>query len=208
MSEQNPYKTLGLAESASFEEIQAAKQKLSKQKQDDNTAVEDLEAAYDAIIMDRLRQRQQGTLEVPDQIRFAETQKKTPVVQLPSKIDTSSWPNWLTDLRDNPEPQELNLALGLNGAIAIGSLLLNDMTLGSTILTALLIVNAYLLYRKENRFGRALLISVGALSVGVLLGSGVNALIASQGNGLVIASTKVIIVTCSAVNGLTSSYLR
>lgn len=205
MSEQNPYKTLGLAESASFEEIQAAKQKLSQQHQNDSTLVESLEAAYDAIIMERLRQRQQGTLDVPDQIRFAETPKKS--FELPKSIDTSNLPNWLVDLRDQPEPQDLNWALGVNGAIAAAGLFL-EASLASTILTALLVANIYLLYRKENRFGRAFLVGVSSLILGVAIGSGINALIASQGGSLAIAPEQILIITSCISGGLTSSFLR
>jgi hypothetical protein len=205
MSELNPYETLGLAESASFEEIQAAKQLLSAQHQGDTTVVERLEAAYDAIIMDRLRQRQQGTLEVPDQIRFAEVPKKT--IELPKGMNVSQLPGWLTDIRDTPEPRDINLALGINGAIAIAALLLNA-GLASTILTAVLITNVYLLMRKENRFGRSLAIGVVSLMLGVAIGSGINALIASQGVGLAIAPGQIIVVCCCTVHGLTSSFLR
>jgi len=205
MSEQNPYKTLGLAESASFEEIQAAKQKLSQQHQNDSTLVESLEAAYDAIIMERLRQRQQGTLDVPDQIRFAETPKKS--FELPKSIDTSNLPNWLVDLRDQPEPQDLNWALGVNGAIAVTGLLL-DVSLASTILTVVLVVNIYLLYRKENRFGRAFLVGLSSLILGVAIGSGVNALIGSQGGNLAIAPEQILIITSCITGGLSSSFLR
>ncbi|MGB2925687.1 MAG: CPP1-like family protein [Limnothrix sp.] len=205
MSEQNPYKTLGLAESASFEEIQAAKQKLSQQYQGDSTQVESLEAAYDAIIMDRLRQRQQGTLEVPDQIRFAEPPKKS--FELPKVISASNLPNWLVNLRDQPEPQDINLALGVNGAIAAAGLFLNA-GLASTILTALLIVNIYLLYRKENRFGRAALVGIASLIVGVVIGSGINALLASQGVVWAIAPEQILIITSCIVGGLASSFLR
>ncbi|NJN71336.1 MAG: molecular chaperone DnaJ [Limnothrix sp. RL_2_0] len=205
MSEQNPYKTLGLAESASFEEIQAAKLKLSQQHQNDSTLVESLEAAYDAIIMERLRQRQQGTLDVPDQIRFAETPKKS--FELPKSIDSSNLPNWLVDLRDQPEPQDLNWSLGVNGAIAATGLFL-DVSLASTILTALLVANIYLLYRKENRFGRAFLVGVSSLILGVAIGSGINALIASQGGSLAIAPEQILIITSCISGGLTSSFLR
>lgn len=205
MSEQNPYKTLGLAESASFEEIQAAKQKLSQQHQNDSILVESLEAAYDAIIMERLRQRQQGTLDVPDQIRFAETPKKS--FELPKSIDTSNLPNWLVDLRDQPEPQDLNWALGVNGAIAATGLFL-DVSLASTILTVLLVANIYLLYRKENRFGRAFLVGVSSLILGVAVGSGVNALIGSQGGSLAIAPEQILIITSCITGGLSSSFLR
>lgn len=205
MSEQNPYKTLGLAESASFEEIQAAKQKLKEQHQGNNTVVEELEAAYDAIIMDRLRQRQQGTLDVPDQIRFAEVQKKQQ--ESPPTVPSVPLPGWLSDLRDTPESRDLNLALGINGAIAVATLFLSP-TLASTALTFTLIANVYLLYRKENRFGRSVLISLVSLVVGITLGSGINALIASQGGSLAIAPDQILVMSCCAVGGLSSSFLR
>ncbi|WP_024544688.1 CPP1-like family protein [Picosynechococcus sp. NKBG15041c] len=206
MSEQNPYKTLGLVETASFEEIQAAKQKLSTQYQGDRAVVDELEAAYDAIIMDRLRQRQQGTLEVPDQIRFAETPPKEAKVA-PVTLDMERLPQWLTDLRDTPEPQTLNLALGINGAIAIVGLFLSP-ELASTILTAALMVNIYLIYRKEQRFGRAALISVVALILGIGLGSGLNALLSSLNVTLAIATEQILLIASSLTFGLSTSLLR
>ena len=205
MSEQNPYKTLGLATSASFDEIHAAKKKLSEKHQGDTAVVEQLEAAYDAIIMDRLRQRQQGTLDVPDQIRFAESKKKA--VEPTKTIDTSSWPTWITDLKDSPEPQDLNLAFGINGAIAVSSFFL-DASFASTLLTVLLIANIYLLYRKENKFGRAALVGIGALVVGILVGSGLNAVLASQGATLAITPEQISLACCCVTGGLGASFLR
>lgn len=206
MSEQNPYKTLGLAKSASFDEIQAAKKKLSEKHQGDTAVVEQLEAAYDAIIMDRLRQRQQGTLEVPDQIRFGESQQNK-ATEPKVKLDTSSWPAWITDLKDAPEPQDLNLAFGINGAIAAAGFFL-DPGATSTLLTVLLIANIYLLYRKEKKFGRAFLVGLGSFVVGIIVGSGINALLASQGGTVAIAPEQVSLVCCCLAGGLGASFLR
>ncbi|MBV5261057.1 molecular chaperone DnaJ [Synechococcus moorigangaii CMS01] len=206
MSEQNPYETLGLAKTASFEEIQAAKQKLSAQYEGDRAVVDKLEAAYDAIIMDRLRQRQQGTLEVPDQIRFAETPPKSSKSTAPV-VEMDRLPPWLTDLRDRPEPQTLNLALGLNGAIAVMGLFLTPDFV-STLLSISLVINIYLLYRKENRFGRATLISIGALVVGIGLGSGVNALLNSLDVAVAIATEQILLLLSSITFGLSTSFLR
>lgn len=206
MSDKNPYETLGLAESASFEEIQAAKQQLSAQLQDDRIAVEQLEAAYDAIIMDRLRQRQQGTLAVPDQIRFAESQKKSLELPKPS-LPSATLPTWLTDLRDTPEPQDVNLALGIHGAIAVGCVFL-DVGLASTLLTVALIANVYLLYRKERRFGRAVVIGLVGLVAGIALGSGLNMLLLTTGVNVAIAPEQILVVTSSVIFGITASLLR
>ncbi len=206
MSEQNPYETLGLAKTASFEEIQAAKQKLSAKYEGDRAVVDKLEAAYDAIIMDRLRQRQQGTLDVPDKIRFAETsQKKTQASQ--PLVKSPELPQWLVDLRDTPETNTLYTALGVNGAIAIaGIFLATDLT--STLLTVALIANIYLLYRKEQRFGRAALIGIVALVAGIALGSGVNAILNSTGVTVAIAPEHLLLVLSSIVFGLGTSFLR
>ena len=72
MSDQNYYDTLGLDENSSFEEIQEAKERLIAQCEDDRKQKEAIEAAYDAILMERLRLRQEGKIKVPDRIRFAE----------------------------------------------------------------------------------------------------------------------------------------
>lgn len=204
MSEQNPYQTLGLAETASFEEIQAAKQKLSQEHKDDVQVVEDLEAAYDAIIMARLRQRQEGTLNVPDQIRFAEAQQENVVKK--QSVDLDQLPDWVQNLFDTPEPQDLYLAFGLSGAIALGALLVAD--LASTLLTVALVANVYLLNRKEKRFGRSVLLGIGGLVVGIGLGSGINALLAFQNISLAIAPQQILVVACCGVFGLSASFLR
>jgi len=64
MSEQNPYEQLGVTEESSFEEIQEAKQRLVQQYQNDSKIVELIEAAYDSVLMDRLRMRQEGRIKV------------------------------------------------------------------------------------------------------------------------------------------------
>ena len=86
MSELNPYEQLGVSEDASFEEIQKAKQKLKTQYDSNPELIENIEVAYDAIIMQRLRLRQEGKIKVPEQIRFPEKiveKKKIPVLSNP-----------------------------------------------------------------------------------------------------------------------------
>ena len=80
MSEQNVYyETLGLTEASSFEEVQSAKARLVAECEDNPQKKESIEAAYDAILMERLRLRQEGKIKVPDRIRFAEKQTKSAV---------------------------------------------------------------------------------------------------------------------------------
>jgi hypothetical protein len=72
MSEQSPYEKLGVSEEASFDEIQDVRNRLLQQYSGDSKRVEVIEAAYDAILMDRLRMRQEGKIKVPERIRFPE----------------------------------------------------------------------------------------------------------------------------------------
>ncbi len=68
MSSQSPYEQLGVESDASFDEIQEAKNRLMQQYQGNQPTLETIEAAYDAIIMERLRMRQEGRIKVPDVI--------------------------------------------------------------------------------------------------------------------------------------------
>lgn len=76
--EPNFYARLGVKEDASFEEIKFARDRLKDKYRNDGKTVESIESAYDAILMERLRMRQEGKIKVPDGIRFAE--KNTPVL--------------------------------------------------------------------------------------------------------------------------------
>ena len=69
MGDRSPYQVLGVSEGASFEEIQNARDRLLDrvEQQGEQTQVEQ---AYDAILMQRLRLRQEGKIAVPDGIRF------------------------------------------------------------------------------------------------------------------------------------------
>ena len=58
----DPYARLGLSAGASFEQVQSAKQRCLSDADDDPQARARIEAAYDAVLMARLRDRQQGQL--------------------------------------------------------------------------------------------------------------------------------------------------
>ena len=59
-SDSDPYQQLGVAIDASFDAVQAARQQRLGELEDDPIARARVEAAYDAILMNRLRERQQG----------------------------------------------------------------------------------------------------------------------------------------------------
>jgi hypothetical protein len=54
------YERLGVSPDSSFDEVQAAKQARLLERADDPQARAQIEAAYDAVLMDRLKERQQG----------------------------------------------------------------------------------------------------------------------------------------------------
>jgi len=56
----DPYQQLGVSLEASFDEVQEARQHRLAELEDDPIARARVEAAYDAILMSRLRERQQG----------------------------------------------------------------------------------------------------------------------------------------------------
>jgi hypothetical protein len=177
MSEQTPYQTLGVTESASFEEIQAVKNRLSQQYQGDTKTLELVETAYDAILMDRLRLRQEGKIKVPEKIRFPERLATAPKVNQPLMSAQAS--PWLQKLVDTPSRNDILLPLGIFGILAGISFLSQDAT-GSFrpfLLVIGVFANIYFLNRKERKFGRAFLFTLAGLVLGVGLGAGVTFLL-------------------------------
>ena len=174
MTDQNSYDTLGLDESSSFEQIQEARERLLNECDGDRKRMDAIEAAYDAILMERLRLRQEGKIKVPDRIRFAEEAVEKPATQPDSNSATR--PAWLTSLLDTPSRKDILLPTGVFSTLALVSLAMPSLALavgvGCTI---------YFLNRKEYRFWRALLITVLGLTFGLAMGIALGQLIASQG---------------------------
>ena len=181
MSEQNPYEQLGVTENSSFEEIQAAKKRLFEQHNNDSAVLETVEIAYDTIIMDRLRLRQEGKIKVPEKIRFPERsiEKSFKVPQI-AKEDSAVW---LQELIDTPSQADILWPTGIFLTLAAIAVFAQN-TGGATILPLLMalgfIANIYFLNRKEGRSGRAFLISFVALFAGIALGSGLANLLLGQ----------------------------
>lgn len=179
MSSQSPYEQLGVESDASFDEIQEAKNRLIQQYQGDQPTLETIEAAYDAIIMERLRMRQEGRIKVPDVIRFPE--KTLEAVEPSLNFPANKGSQWLNRLWDKPSPKELlwtsSTFLALTGLVVFypagGSFLSLAIALGFG-------ASIYLINRKENKFGRAVGLTLVGLVVGLTLGSFLGAGIASQ----------------------------
>ncbi len=208
MSDQNPYERLGVKENASFEEIQDAKQRLIQKYRDDSKILESIEAAYDAIIMERLKLRQEGKIKVPERIRFPEQSLEAP--PNPTSVPANTSPAWLQQLIDTPSRADilwpalvfLVLAgMSVFSQSAEGSLLPLLMALGFG-------ANIYFLNRKEQRFGRSVLITLIGLLLGIALGSGLAKLLGAPGGGIALAVDQFASVVTFCVFWLISSFLR
>jgi Protein CHAPERONE-LIKE PROTEIN OF POR1-like len=208
MSEQNPYEQLGVTEEASFEEIQEAKQRLRQQYQNDSKLLESIETAYDAVIMDRLRMRQEGKIKVPDRIRFPERLVTPTVESKPVSIGKS--PSWLQRTLDTPSAKDIWLPGLIYAALAGITLFISDPngSLSSLLLAFGVFANLYFFNRKEGRFGRALLFTFGGLILGVALGAGIIALAASAGFDLPIGSRAINSLITFLILWIVSSFLR
>ncbi len=167
MSEQNPYEQLGVTEDASFEEIQEAKTRLTREYEDNQRQKEAVEAAYDSIIMDRLRLRQEGKIKVPERIRFPERAK--PAKPKPQPVNQNTSPAWLQRFLDTPSRNDLLIGAGIY--VLLVAITLSSTDSASLVLALGFATSAYLLNRKENRLGRALIISLVGLLIGIGLGS-------------------------------------
>jgi len=170
MSDQNPYEKLGVSEEASFDEIQDARNRLFEQHSGDAKRLEMIEAAYDAILMDRLRMRQEGKIKVPERIRFPELRVQSAPKESPTPREQS--PAWLQRMLDQPTPADVLLP----GAWYLG---LSAITVfypeaGDQILQLALVVGVgvgiYFLNRKESKFGRAVLFTLISLIIGLIVG--------------------------------------
>lgn len=208
MSDQNPYEKLGVTEDASFDEIQDAKGRLMQQHRGDQKLVEAVEAAYDAIIMDRLRMRQEGKIKVPERIRFPEKLSQSPPNFTQVPVNRS--PAWLQRLWDTPTPADLIWP-------AVTFLLLSGVTIfyrasDESILPLVLALgvgcNVYFLNRKERQFGRAVLITLVGLIVGVGLGTVLGGLLKEQLTTIGFTAEKFSTMVTFFLFWLISSFLR
>lgn len=206
MSDQNYYDTLGLDENASFEEIQEAKERLIAQCDDDRKQKEEIESAYDAILMERLRLRQEGKIKVPDRIRFAEEAPEQPATQ--SLSPDIARPAWLDNLLDTPDRNDILVPAGIFGILAVLSLAGPSLALAIGVGVAI-----YFLNRKEYRFWRSMLLTVVGLvvglTVGILIGQGLGPQAAAMsGTSVDLVTQRVAAMVTMLVLWSVTSFLR
>ncbi|MGA1623168.1 MAG: CPP1-like family protein [Synechocystis sp.] len=209
MSGQTPYQTLGISEDATFDDIQAVKTRLLREYQDNTQLLDEVEAAYDAIIMERLRLRQEGKIKVPEKIRFPERQVDTPAKTMPS-ITMPSAPAWLATSLDQPSRNDILLPAGVFTVLAVISWLSQDTSgsLQSLLLVAGVFATIFFLNRKERKFGKALLFSLGALLLGIALGTGLIQLLLATNMAIAISPEQISATITFFILWLISSFVR
>lgn len=208
MSDQNPYEKLGVSEDASFDEIQDARNRQLEQYNGDAKNLEIIEVAYDAILMDRLRMRQEGKIKVPERIRFPELRVPLPAKESPNPREQS--PLWLQRILDQPAPKDILLP----GAWYLGLSAIGIFTPapGNQILQLILVVGVgigiYFLKRKEGKFGRAVLLTFVGLIVGLIVGGLLGSWLLTQINFGQLTSEQFSTAFTFLLLWLISSFLR
>jgi hypothetical protein len=206
MSSQSPYEQLGVTEASSFEEIQDARNRLFAQHQGDRKQLESIEAAYDAVFMDRLRLRQEGKIKVPDRIRFPE--KVVPLPVSPPPIPANQGTAWLQRLIDTPSRVDVLLPAGILTAL---SALVVAVPSANVVQMALILgmgASFYFLYRKERKLGRTVLLGLSGLVVGFLAGGLLGTALLPQIASIGLNANAFVSVVTFFILWLVSSFLR
>ncbi len=167
MTEQNPYEQLRVTEGSSFEDIQAAKSRLRTEYEGNEEEIRKIDTAYDAVLMDRLRLRQEGKIKVPDRIRFPEKLAAPPSMP---KVDLAkNSPAWMQSMVDTPSRADILRPLGVT--VGLSALVIFAPTAVQIALIGGVGSTFYFLYRKERKLGRAVLLTFVGLLLGLLLGT-------------------------------------
>ena len=173
MSDHSPYETLGVTELASFEEVQNVRDRLLKQHTDDPRRSAQIESAYDAVLMQRLKLRQEGKIKVPDDIRFAEkTPSALPKMPKMPKIAMPSLPTSFTasDFFAKPETADLTIPTLVAIALAVFTALSPSADVFNGVAFLATGGAIYGIYQKGRHLGAAVLAGFGGVVLGYLLG--------------------------------------
>ena len=180
---EDPYTRLGLSQDATFEQVQAAKARCIAEVDGDDQARARVEAAYDAVLMARLRGRQQGQVS-PAAATASQREEGVASASLmgPSFPGTSVLQKLRTNLPDPTQsfasltPQwslvegQGRLVRVIAGIVGLGLLLVSVASV--QLVLALACIGVFL---SQVRRGRRPLASLGwtllALLVGLVVGS-------------------------------------
>jgi hypothetical protein len=171
-----PYERLGITPDASFDAVQQARNARLLEAGEDPLARSRVEAAYDAVLMDRLKERQQGKVSTAARTASAkEQQQATPPPRLPLPsvpkvaLPRVSAPSFSTPSLSLLDGQDRWLALGGSGLLL--ALLLVLPTPPAELLLALATgLCVVCLQRRRRRFLAAVGWGFALLSLGLVLG--------------------------------------
>jgi len=181
----SPYERLGITPDAGFDAVQQAKQQRLAAVGDDPQARARIEAAYDAVLMDRLKERQQGKVSSAALNASQREAARPAVATPPARPSLAALPNLgglsRASLPSLPAPRlalpSLGLAEGkgrwlplIGGGGLLAVLLLAPPTAAELVLALATLLTAVHLQRRSGRFLPAVGWSLLLLSAGLLLG--------------------------------------
>ena len=171
-----PYERLGVAADASFDEVQAAKLARLDEVGDDSMARSRIEAAYDSVLMERLKARQQGRVSTAAKTASQREQVAPP----PPRLAVPSLPQLQLPRMAAPRlalpglalasGRELWFPLATAGVLLLLLLLVPSFPadLVLALATAMAVIN---LQWRHRRFLAAVGWGFGLLCLGLLLGA-------------------------------------
>ena len=171
----NPYERLGISPDASFDAVQAAKQERLSEVGDDPQARARVEAAYDAVLMDRLKERQQGKVSTA---AFNASQREAAAVS-PPKPALPSLPTLPRAPLNLPAAKLPSLALAegrerwlplIGGGVLLLVLLVAPAANAELVLAFATVLTVINLQRRGGRLLPAVGWSVLLLSLGLVVG--------------------------------------
>ena len=180
----DPYEQLGIAADATFEQVQAAKQNcLNQIKADDALGRARVEAAYDSVLMQRLKERQLGQLTgaaATASKREAASNAAPAAPALPRLAVLQNLPRpklqWQQPSIKLAEEKQLWWPLAGHGLLLLLLLVVGNQ-LGTPelllALASLLTIGA--LQRRRSRLFAAVGLTIAALAIGLLIGSLISA---------------------------------
>ena len=171
----NPYERLGISPDASFDAVQVAKQERLSEVGDDPQARARVEAAYDAVLMDRLKERQQGKVSTA---AFNASQREAAAVS-PPKPALPSLPTLPRAPLNLPAAKLPSLALAegrerwlplIGGGVLLLVLLVAPAANAELVLAFATVLTVINLQRRGGRLLPAVGWSVLLLSLGLVVG--------------------------------------
>ena len=179
-SQPSPYERLGIETGAGFEAVQAAKQARLDEVGENPQARAQIEAAYDAVLMDRLKERQQGKVSTAA-LNASAREAKAPPSASPARPSLPSLPKLPALPKPSlPKPSlpALELAEGQQRWLPVGGfalltllLLLAPASSAELVLALSTLFSVVLLQRRSRRLLQAVGFSILLLSLGLGIGA-------------------------------------